>query len=228
MVKIKIPKVKTAAAGLKLRNHVTPRSRQIQGQLATKFGIEIGDLINAMMGDNGASKKLGEMARQGRMMSEFAPIIAEKAKEAIAGTQAFNQALGEINIASGQASTAIDRIADSAELADVRWTDDRTLRLADFNNQKERQSIATDNAEKYITMKAEIDKHMQTVDGNYKMLQLELRPEISDVQLQEAHTIEMAKYNLEMGNKAIDRHKPVKQYGGSKIVSQIKEALFGF
>lgn len=219
---------KRPVTSLKLRNHITPRSRQIQGELKNKFGLRIGRLIAAMTGDVNANKELGEMARQGRMMSEFAPLVAEKATEVIQGTQAFNEAVSKINIASGQAGTAIDRAADAAELANVKWVDDRKLRLIDMENQRDKQEMNTQNAEQHMKLKGEIDLAMAAIDGNYKMLQAELRPEIQDAQLQEAHTIDMAKYNLEMGNRANPNHKPLKQYGAKGMVQRIKDVLLGF
>ncbi|MGD1912120.1 MAG: hypothetical protein ACFB2X_15060 [Rivularia sp. (in: cyanobacteria)] len=219
---------KRPVTSLKLRNHITPRSRQIQGELKNKFGLRIGRLIAGMTGDVNANKELGEMARQGRMMSEFAPLVAEKATEVIQGTQAFNEAVSKINIASGQAGTAIDSAADAAELANVKWIDGRKLRLIDMENQRDKQEMNTQNAENHMRLKGEIDLAMVAIDGNYKMLQAELRPEIQDAQLQEAHTIDMAKYNLEMGNRANPNHKPLKQYGGKGMVQRIKDVLLGF
>ena len=52
-------------------------------------------------------------------------------------------------------------------------------------------------------------------------------PEIRDAQLKEAHTIDMAKYNLDMGEKANVRHKPLKEYGGKSLVEKTKRLLFG-
>lgn len=221
-------KVDKGLGSFKLKNHVTPRSRQIQGELSGKFGLQINDLIRAMMGDEKATKSLGEQARQGRLMSEFAPKVAERAKEVINGTQAFNEAVGQINIASGQSSTAIDRIADSAELANVQWIDARTLRFIDKDNQDKLQRLKTENSKAYLKMKGMIDYAMASIDGDYQLLSLELRPEMRQAQIDESHTIEMANYNLEMGNNARSDFKPKKNYQPKNMMQQIKDVVFGF
>lgn len=221
-------KVDRTLGKMRLRNHVTPRSRQIQGELKGKFGLQFNELIRAMMGDEKAAKSLGEQARQGRLMSEFAPKVAERAKEVINGTQAFNEAVGQINIASGQSGSAIDRIADAAELANVQWIDNKSLRLLDKDNQEKLQKLKTKNATEYIKMKGLIDYAMTSIDDDYKLLSLELRPEMRQAQIDEAHTIEMANYNLEMGDKARADFKPKKNYQAKTMVQKVKDIVFGF
>lgn len=216
-----------AGTGVTLKNHVSPRSTQIQGELQTKFGINFKGMIKAMMGDEKEAKKIGELGRQGRMMKDFAPLVKQRVLDAIEGTKVYNESVAEINIASGNAGTAIDRAADSAELANVKWVDDRTLRLVDFENSTEQQQVASARSLNYLMMKNEINRQLASTDDSYKMLQLELQPVIKDVALQEQHKIEMAKYKLEVGAKAIDQHKPIKQYGGHGLVHRIRETLFG-
>jgi hypothetical protein len=208
----------------KLKNHVSGKSKDIQQQLASKFGIEFSGLVRAMMGDEKATKTIGELGRQGRLMSEFAPKVAERAKEAIAGTEAYNKALSEINIAAGTSATNIQRSVDTADLANIKFKNDDALRKIDYTNNTSKLSTNHKTALEYVQMKAEIDKSMAEIDGEYRLLQLELMPEIRNAQLAEAHTIDMAKYNLEMGNKAIAEHKPLKQYGdmGNKATAENK------
>jgi hypothetical protein len=205
-------------------NKVTAVSRSIQSQLSKQFGIQPGTIFKAATGDLDACQKLGEMGRQGERISMFMPVVKDSVLKSIQGTTVLNEAMSEINRAAGDGSTKINAAVDAADLANLRFVDAETIRVLKTNAAKELQGV-NHQAQLQITgTQNAINKSFAITNNSYALLKAELAPEIRDVELQEAHRLEMAQYYLAKGESAIDSHKPIKQYGSNKLIAGIREA----
>ena len=83
-------------------------------------------------------------------------------------------------------------------------------------------------AKEHITLKAWVDRHMMSIDGEYKMLQEELKTEVRQQTIDLQHDKELGNYYLDAGDNARDDLKPKKQYAGRSIIQKIKDTILGF
>ncbi len=213
---------------MKLRNLVARKSRGLQKELAPKFGLSMNLLVRALHNDKKALKRLADMGKEGEMISNLAPQVKERALQAIQGTQDLNQAMAEILKAAGRSGLAVDKAVNSVDLANTNLGHQQEELRLDFTASQEREDIRHKQATHYIQLKAWIDKHFLSVDGDYKLLQAELQPEIKQQAIDLAHDREMGKYYLEMGSDAEVNFKPKKEYAQPSIVQRIKETILGF
>lgn len=213
---------------MKLKNLVAPKSRGLQKQLNPKFGLSMNLLIRALHNDKTALKKLADMGKEGAMISDLAPQVKERALQAIQGTQDLNQALSEVLKAAGKSGLAIDKAVNSTELANTNLLHQQAEMEIDFTAAKEREEVRHNQATNYIKMKAWLDKHFLSVDGDYKLLQAELMPEIKQQSINLQHDKDMGHYYLEVGSDARQDLKPKKEYAKPSIIQRIKETILGF
>lgn len=185
-------------------------------------------LVRALHNDKKALKRLADMGKEGEMISNLAPQVKERALQAIQGTQDLNQAMAEILKAAGRSGLAIDKTVNATELANTNLLNQQAELALDFTATKEKESIRHKQATNYIQMKAWIDKHFLNVDGDYKLLQAELQPEIKQEAIDLQHDREIGNYYLEMGSNARLELKPKKEYAKPSIIQRIKETILGF
>jgi hypothetical protein len=205
-------------------NKVTAVSRNIQSKLSKQFGITPGTIFKAATGDLDACQRLGEMGRQGERISMFMPIVKDSVLKSIQGTVVLNEAMSEINRAAGDGISRINTAVDAADLANVRFVDGETIRALKTKAAKELQGVNHQAQLQIVHTQNVVNKHLATTNNAYSLLKAELVPEIKDVELQEAHHLEMANYYLAKGESAIDSHKPIKQYNSNKLMDEIRSA----
>ncbi len=213
---------------MKIKNLISKKSRGLQRELNPKFGLSMNLLIRALHNDKSALKRLADMGKEGQLISELAPQVKERALQAIQGTQDLNTALSEALKAAGKSGVAIDKAVNSTELANTNLLHQQAEMELDFTAAKEREEIRHNQATNYIQMKAWLDKHFLSVDGDYKLLQAELLPEVKQQSIDLQHDRDMGRYYLEMGSEAKQELKPKKEYAKPSIIQRIKETILGF
>jgi len=62
---------------MKIKNHITPRGKTLNNQLVNKFGISLYEFEKACTGDLSSIQKIGELSRQAKFMSEYAPKLKD-------------------------------------------------------------------------------------------------------------------------------------------------------
>ncbi|MFM6078136.1 MAG: hypothetical protein ACKPCI_06375, partial [Dolichospermum sp.] len=81
---------------MRIKNHITHKSRALNSQLSAKFGITLSDFEKACLGDLATIQKIGELSRQARFMTEYAPKLKDAYLQIIEGSTTYNLALADI------------------------------------------------------------------------------------------------------------------------------------
>ena len=76
----------------------------------------------------------------------------------------------------------------------------------------EAKKIAPSTTTEHLTLKAWVDRHMMSSDGEYKMLQEELKTEVRQQTIDLQHDKDLGNYYLDAGDNARDDLKPKKRY----------------
>ena len=212
----------------KLKNLVSSKSRHLEKQLRGKFNASTNLVYRALMGDQKALKLIGQMGNDGTKISEFAPKVKENMLAAIKGAEDLNTTLAAIYKQAGVSGERIEREIQSATLADDKLANQLEELNLDFEGAKSREELRHKQAKEHITLKAWVDRHMMSIDGEYKMLQEELKTEVRQQTIDLQHDKELGNYYLDAGDNARDDLKPKKQYAGRSIIQKIKDTILGF
>ncbi|NJN12975.1 MAG: hypothetical protein HC815_35620 [Richelia sp. RM1_1_1] len=147
---------------------------------------------------------------------------------AIKGAEDLNTTLAAIYKQAGVSGERIEREIQSSILADDKLANQLEELSLDFESAKSKEELRHKQATEHIQLKAWIDKHMMSIDGEYKMLQEELKTEVRQQTIDLQHDKELGNYYLDAGDNARDDLKPKKQYAGRSIIQKIKNAILGF
>lgn len=187
---------------LKLKNHVTPKARKLNQVLQQKFGASLEDFTSAMMGDLNSAKKIGELARQGRLSAELAPKLAEAYQEIINGSTAYNKAVAEILVNAGKSAIEIDKAAMNATLANTQYGHKRSELAAEFVNARNAENQRHNYQMNYTQIKGYIDAYLIGVDQRYSLVEQSNRPELKQITADQAYKTKTINHALEAGSEA--------------------------
>ena len=211
----------------KLKNLVSSKSRNLEKQLK-KFNVSTNLVYKALTGDKDSLKLIGQLGNDGAKISEFAPKVKENMLAAIKGAEDLNTTLAAIYKQAGVSGERIEREVQSAILADNKLKNQLSEITIDFGLSKDREELRHKQTKAHIRLKHWVSNHMMHIDGDYKMLQEELKTEVRQQTIDLQHDKELGKYYLEAGDSARDDLKPKKQYAQRSIVQKIKDTILGF
>jgi hypothetical protein len=217
-----VPPAKT----MRIKNHISTRGKTLNNQLVNKFGISLHEFEKACLGDLTSIQRIGELSRQAKFMSEYAPRLKDAYVEIIQGTTTYNLALADILKAAGSASLQIDKAAASTTLADQKFVHGR-LELAkqvlmDKKSENDRHQYQLN----YSQIKGYMDAFLVDVDRQSAILEQSNRPEIKQVQEDKAYESKLINEYLDEGDRARPDLIPNRKYRGIKgKFEQIKTAL---
>ena len=212
----------------KLKNLVTSKSRHLERQLRGKFNASTSLVYKALMGDKRALKLIGQMGNDGAKISEFAPKVKDNMIAAIKGAEDLNTTLAAIYKQAGVSGERIEREIQSATLANDKLANQLKELQLDFEAAKSKEALRHKQATEHIKLKTWVDHHMMSIDGEYKMLQEELKTEVKQQTIDLQHDKELGNYYLDAGDNARDDFKPKKQYARRSIIQKIKDTILGF
>lgn len=211
---------------LKIKNHIIPKGKALNSQLSSKFGITLKDFESACMGDLSAIQKIGELTRQAKFMSEYAPKLKDAYLQIIEGSTTYNLALADILKAAGSASLQIDKAANSTALADRKYVHQKTeisqQYLADKKSENQRHQYQIN----YQQIKGYMDAFLIDVDRQSAILEQTNRPEIKQIDSDKTYQDRVVNEYLDNGKDARIDLIPNKNYVGIKErFNQFKSAL---
>ncbi len=213
----------------KLKNHITPKGKRLAQVLSNKFGVTLADFENALSGDLKAAEKIGELAKQGHIYSEYASKFAQMYSEIISGSEAYNRALSEILGQAGRSAIAIDKEVSKTLLANQRYEHQRKELALDFVQSRSAEKNRHNYELNFSQIKGYIDAHLVSVDNRASMVEQSHRTEVkqiaADEQMQKRHLNEA----LNRGDDARYDLIPEKNYtGGIKEKLLALKSAFGF
>ncbi len=211
-----------------LKNHISPKSRRINGILKGKFGFSLGDVDKALQGDKTALQAIGEAARQGQIAIELMPLLEEACTTIQKGTEQYNRSI--LNILKQGASSAIniDKAVSQAMLANQKYAHQRTELAGEFASNRTAENQRHNYAINYIQLKAYIDQYLAKVDGNAKLLEQTNRPEVKQFDEDNRYEMVAAKHLLQQGDNARLDLLPKREYvqvTSDKKTVTVKETL---
>jgi hypothetical protein len=217
-----LPPAKT----MRIKNHISTRGKTLNNQLVNKFGISLNDFEKACTGDLTSIQRIGELSRQAKFMSEYAPKLKDAYIEIIQGTTTYNLALADILKAAGSASLQIDKAAASTTLADQKFVHGRIeiakQVLMDKKSENDRHQYQLNISQ----IKGYMDAFLVDVDRQSAILEQSNRPEIKQVQEDKAYESKLINEYLEEGDRARPDLIPNRNYRGIRgKFEQIKTAL---
>ncbi|OCQ92259.1 hypothetical protein BCD64_00140 [Nostoc sp. MBR 210] len=217
---------------VRLKNHITQngkRCKRLTSALKTKFGVTLQDFDNAVNGDIEAAQKIGELARQGRLSSEFAPRLAQAYLEIIQGSEAYNKATAEILVQAGKSAIAIDKYVAQSMIANTKYEHQRKELAQQFSLDRKTENTRHQYQMNYAQMKGYIDAHIVSVDNQVSYLEQSNRPEIKQIAAEEQLDNKEMNEALTNGDKARFDLIPERNYtGGIKTKLLELKAALGF
>lgn len=187
---------------IKLKNHITPKAKRLNQTLRTKFGVTLEDFTSAMMGDINSAKKIGELARQGRISADLAPTLAAAYNEIINGSTAYNKAISEVLVNAGKSAIEIDKAGMNATLANTQYAHRRSELASEFVNARNAETQRHRYQMNYQQIKGYIDVYLAGVDQNTSLLDQSNRPELKQLAANEAYQTKVINENLTRGDNA--------------------------
>lgn len=212
----------------KLKNHVAPKGKRLGQALKSKFGVTLADFDDAMNGNVQVAQKIGELARQGRLSSEFAPKLAQAYIEIMQGSEAYNKATADILLQAGKSAIAIDKAVGQTTLGNSRYIHERRELAAEFVNAKEAENNRHAYQMNYTEIKGYIDAHLVSVDNQTTLLEQSNRPEFKQIAADEQLQSRQLNEALSKGDNARYDLIPEKQYTGIKAKLLEFKAALGF
>ena len=219
----------------KLKNHVSPKVPTLNKVLESKFGFSIADLDAALQGDQGKLKAIGEAARQGRITTEFMPLLEQACSNIIEGTAAYNVGTSKILAKGAKAAVQIGKAAAQVILANQKYINEKAELKLDSQNQWKAEQARHQYQIDYIGLKSYIDFYITGVDNNARMIEQNNRPEIKQIAEDERYETLVAKELLSNGDAArtdlitrreyVTSNRNTNESGFMRTIRQIKGAL---
>jgi hypothetical protein len=216
---------------MKIKNHMKTKGRRIQNRMQSTFGIDTAFLVKCCQGDEASLKKLGQMGREGALITKLMPKIQVAALSTIQGTQDLNVGIAQIIKQAATSSIAIDKASADVMLANQRYVHERKELATSFATSKQTESIRHSQTINYIKLNAYIDQHMMRVDGNVRLLEASNKPELRQIDAATARKDRVADHLLKYGDISQLELIPQKDYtkgGFGESLAKIKRAILGF
>ncbi|RCJ15499.1 hypothetical protein A6S26_34280 [Nostoc sp. ATCC 43529] len=214
---------------VKLKNHVAPKGKRLGQALKSKFGVTLADFDAAINGDIQAAQKIRELARQGRLSSEFAPKLAQAYIEIMQGSEAYNKATADILLQAGKSAIAIDKAVSQTMLANSRYIHERRELAAEFVNAKQAEKNRHAYQMNYTEIKGYIDAHLVSVDREISFIEQSNRPELKQIAADEQLQQRQINEALTKGDNSRYDLIPQRNYtGGIKAKLLAFKAALGF
>lgn len=215
---------------MKLKNHIKNKGKRVQARMKSTFGISTDFLIKCCQGDHESLKLLGQMGREGQLVSKLMPKVQAAALSTIKGTEDMNVAIANIVTQAASSSIAIDKASSNVMLSQQRYEHDRKELAADFATSKQIENLRHNLAVDYIKLNAWIEQNLMSVDGNAKMLEQANRPELKQVDADIAYQDKLAEHYLKYGDASnpdliVERKYNSGGFGG--MLGKIKSAIIG-
>ncbi|MFM6782116.1 MAG: hypothetical protein ACKPKU_13495 [Dolichospermum sp.] len=166
---------------MRIKNHITHKSRALNSQLSAKFGITLSDFEKACLGDLATIQKIGELSRQAGFMKEYAPKLKDAYLQIIEGSTTYNLALADILKAAGSASLQIDKAANSTALADRKYVHGKVELSQQYLLDKQSENQRHNYQLNYQQIRGYMNAFLVDVDRNTTILEQENRPEIQQI-----------------------------------------------
>lgn len=211
----------------KLKNHVSPKGRRLSQALGSKFGVTLADFDRALGGDVATAQKIGELARQGKLSSEFAPKLAQAYIEIISGSEAYNRATADILAQAGKSAIAIDKAVASTMLNNTKYGNQRQELAQQFVLDKNTENTRNNYQMNFTQIKGYVDAHLVGVDQQTAIIEQSNRPEIKQIAADEQLQSRQMNEALGKGDNARFDLIPEKNYttGIKGKLLEIKTAL---
>lgn len=216
---------------MKIKNHMKTKGRRIQNRMQSTFGIDTAFLVKCCEGDEASLKKLGQMGREGALITKLMPKVQAAALSTIQGTQDLNVGIAQIIKQAANSSIAIDRASADVMLANQRYVHERKELASNFATSKQTESIRHSQTIDYIKLNAYIDQHMMQVDGYIRLLEASNKPELRQIDADIARKDKVADHLLKYGDTSQTELIPEKDYTGGgfgQSLAKIKRAILGF
>jgi hypothetical protein len=197
---------------LKIKNHVTKKSKRIYSLLKGKFGFDLTTVNKALLGDQTALKSIGEAARQGQQVLELMPLLREACITIEKATEEYNKGISDIVRQGATSAINTDKAIMQAMLANQKYGHQRKELAAEFATSKSSETIRHQYAINYIQLKAYIDQYMMKVDGNAKLLDQSNRPELKQMDEDVRYNSTIAKHLLNYGDNSQIELIPKREY----------------
>lgn len=214
-----------------IKNHMKSKGRRIQARMQHTFGIDTNFLIKCCESDEVSLKKLGQMGREGALISKLMPKIQQAALSTIQGTQDLNVGIAQIIKQAATSSIAIDRASSEVMLAGQRYDNERKEIAANYATTRRAEALRHSQTIDYIKLNAYIERHMMRVDGNARLLESSNKPEFRQIDADLARKDRVAEHLLKYGDVSQTELIPEKNYtsgGFGESVAKIKRAILGF
>ncbi|MFN6475300.1 hypothetical protein [Nostoc sp. DedQUE07] len=216
---------------MQIKNHMRGKGKLIQGRMQRTFGIDSAFLIKCCEGDEVSLKKLGQMGREGALITKLMPKVQAAALATIQGTQDLNVGLAKVITQAASSSTAIRKASAEVVLAGQRYGNEQQELAATFVTSKKLESLRHTQTIDYIKLNAYIDEHMMRVDGDARQLEASYKPEIRQIDADAARREKVGDHLLKYGELSQPEVIPEKNYlkgGAREFLGGIKRAILGF
>jgi hypothetical protein len=213
----------------KLKRHIDQRNAfAIIPSLDTTFGLSLDTINRAMKGDVNAAHQLGELAKEGRIASEFSDLVKQAVIQTIEGTAAQTQAQAEIMIATANAAQQINN-----NIADVAFANQKFSNTSAELNVKQAQRLQAETVRHKHTLitselRAYIDAHLSNTNNQTQLEQINERPRLAQHNADISYNKAYAKEALASGDTVKLETIAQPQYTGSRFYEgfvKIKSAL---
>lgn len=206
---------------MKIKNHITPKSKALNSQLSAKFGITLKDFESACLGDIAAVRKIGQLNKEAAFMKQYAPKLKEAYLQIIEGTATYNLALSDILKAAGSAALQIDKAANSAALADRKYVNGKIEIGRQYLADKKAENARHEYQLNYQEIKGYMDAFLVDVERQSAFVEQGKRPEIKQIDADKQYQDRLINEYLDKGDQSRPELLPKKDYLGVK--GKIKE-----
>lgn len=216
---------------MKLKNHLTKRGKRIQKAMDRDFGISTEFLLKCCQGDRDAIQSLGQMGKEGALVTKLMPKIKQAALNTIKGTEDLNVGMAEVIQQAAASSLAIGKASSDLVLTNQSYINQRNEVARSHDYAKKKEALRHRQTIDVLKLDAWIDQHMMIVDGNARLLQSTNRPELRQMDADLAYEAKVAEHLLKYGDESQVELIPQKRYtteGISGVLSRIKNAILGF
>ena len=211
---------------LKIKNHIVPKGKALNSQLSAKFGITLKDFESACLGDLPAIQKIGDLNRQAKFMSEYAPKLKDAYLQIIEGSATYNLALADILKAAGSASLQIDKAANSTALADRKYVHSKIEIGRQYLTDKKSENARHQYQLNYQEIKGYMDAFLVDIDRQSAVSEQSNRPEVKQIETDKTYQGKVINEYLDNGIDARLDLIPQKNYKGIREkFNQFKSAL---
>ncbi|ARV58004.1 hypothetical protein BZZ01_04540 [Nostocales cyanobacterium HT-58-2] len=216
---------------MKLKNHLEKRGRRIQKAMSRDFGISAEFLLKCCQGDTASLQELGQMGKEGALVTKLMPKIKTAALSTIQGTEDLNVGMAEIIQQAATSSLVIGKASSDLVLANQSYINQRNEIVRGHSYAVKKEALRHSQAVDIMKLDAWLDKHMTIVDGKARLLQSSNRLELRQMDADLAYEAKVGEHVLKYGDDSKVELIPQKNYlteGVSGIIGRIKNAILGF